>query len=109
MDEILGIARRHGASAWSRTPHRRSVPSTAAVRWARLEIFGTVSFYPSKNLGGSATRAWSSPTTPTSPPARLLRNHGAERQYFGGNFRLDAVQAALLSVKLPLLGEYTAR
>jgi len=45
--------------------------------------------------------------------ARILRNHGAEKQYFhklvGGNFRLDALQAAFLNVKLPHLAGYTAR
>jgi dTDP-4-amino-4,6-dideoxygalactose transaminase len=45
--------------------------------------------------------------------ARMLRSHGAHARYFhetvGGNFRLDAMQAALLGVKLPHLPEYTAK
>jgi dTDP-4-amino-4,6-dideoxygalactose transaminase len=112
MDAILEIAARHGLrlvedAAQSFGATYRGRPAGA------LGDFGTVSFYPTKNLGafGDAGLVVTNDAS-LAAQARLLRNHGAERQYFhrsvGGNFRLDAVQAALLAVKLPLLPEYTA-
>ncbi len=73
---------------------------------------GTFSFYPSKNLGGFGDGGVMS-TRDAALDARLraLRNHGGSRRYFhdevGWNSRLDAVQAAVLGVKLKLLEGWT--
>ena len=73
--------------------------------------FGTFSFYPTKNLGGYGEGGMVvTNDAELAAKARMVRSHGSSRRYrhelLGGNFRMDALQAALLRVKFPALPQY---
>src|SRR5579884_840445 len=99
LDAILEIAARHGLRVIEDAAQSFGA-EYGGRKVGALGDCGTVSFYPSKNLGGFGEAGLLvTNDSGIAARARLVRNHGAERQYFhstvGGNFRLDALKAHL--------------
>ena len=113
MDPILEVARRRGIPVLEDAC--QAIGATYRGKPAgALATLTAFSFYPTKNLG-SAGDAGAVTTDDDSLAAlvRSLRVHGSTATYHhdrvGGNFRMDAVQAAVLSAKLPRLDGWIER
>jgi dTDP-4-amino-4,6-dideoxygalactose transaminase len=82
-------------------------------RAGALGRLGCFSFYPTKNLGGMGDGGLiTTDNTELAECLRILRDHGQHPRYYhhevGINSRLDAIQAAVLNVKLAKLESYAA-
>jgi dTDP-4-amino-4,6-dideoxygalactose transaminase len=92
---------------------RRMVDGEARMA-GEIPTIGTFSFFPSKNLGGFGDGGMMvTQDDAIAERLRRLRVHGGAKQYFhdevGYNSRLDALQAAVLSAKLPHLDAWSAK
>ncbi|MGE5110248.1 MAG: DegT/DnrJ/EryC1/StrS family aminotransferase [Acidobacteriaceae bacterium] len=83
-------------------------------RAGNLGLAAAFSFYPTKNLSAFGDAGCvTTNDTPTAARVRSLRNHGSTRRYYhdeiGWNARMDAIQAAVLRIKLKRLPEWNAK
>lgn len=111
MDAICEIARQHNLVVIEDAAQAMGAEcptAQGAVKAGSIGDFGYFSFFPAKNLGAYGDAGLAIAATEANGQAlRLVRNHGMEQRYYhgmvGGNFRIDAIQAAILHVKLPHL------
>ncbi len=113
MDPILDVAKRAGVAVVEDAA--QAIGATYKSRpLGGLGAFGCFSFFPSKNLGAFGDAGLLTTNDDAlAKKARLLRTHGMEPRYYhhvvGANFRMDALQAAVLRVKAPHLAGWTER
>jgi dTDP-4-amino-4,6-dideoxygalactose transaminase len=113
MGPILEIARRRGVPVLEDAC--QAVGATYGGKPAgALGSLAAFSFYPTKNLGAAGDAgAVATDDDDLAALVRTLRVHGGSKQYHhdrvGGNFRLDALQAAVLNAKLPRLPAWNER
>ncbi len=111
MDALAAVASRAGVPLVEDAA--QAIGSRCGGRQAgSMGLAGCFSFFPSKNLGAFGDAGLVTTNDDAfAERVRLLRTHGAERQYHhrvvGGNFRIDALQAAVLRVKAPRLAAWT--
>lgn len=111
MDPIMEIASRHNLYVIEDAAQAIGAEYKGR-RAGSIGHFGCFSFFPSKNLGGFGDGGMVTTNDPQlADRVKLLRNHGYRPKYYnkvvGGNFRLDAIQAAILRVKLKYLDQWT--
>ncbi len=117
MAKILEIADRHGIPVIEDNAQAIGadyrLPDGTVKKTGTMGLIGTTSFFPSKNLGcyGDGGAIITDNAT-LADRLKMIANHGQKVRYYhemvGCNSRLDALQAAILNIKLPKLDTYNA-
>jgi len=110
MDPIMDIAKRRGLTVIEDAAQAIGAEHKGR-RAGSIGHLGCFSFFPSKNLGGFGDGGMVTANEPAlAERVKMLRTHGYSSKYHnevvGGNFRLDAIQAAVLRVKLKYLDRW---
>ena len=112
MDPILEISESHGLVVIEDAAQAIGA-EYKGKRAGSIGHYGCFSFFPSKNLGVAGDGGMvTTNDAGRAEKIRVLRGHGSQPKYYhklvGGNFRLDALQAAVALVKLRRLDGWTA-
>jgi dTDP-4-amino-4,6-dideoxygalactose transaminase len=113
MTKLMAIAQKHNLSVIEDCAQATGA-TCDGQKVGNIGDIGCFSFYPTKNLGGCGDGGMMTTNNPkVAEKLRILREHGSPKRYYheyiGMNSRLDALQAALLQVKLPYLDQWNAQ
>ncbi len=111
MDSIMKFAEAHNLHVIEDAAQAIGVQYKDGRKVGSIGSAGCFSFFPSKNLGGFGDGGViTTNDDELAHKIEIMRVHGGEKRYYhdvvGGNFRLDALQAAVLNVKLPHLNDW---
>ena len=114
MDPIIAIAKKHNLKVVEDGAQAIGAQYRDGKKAGTIGDIGCYSFFPSKNLGGFGDGGLVvTNDDELGERLRIMRVHGGKPKYYhkviGGNFRLDAIQAAVLSVKLPHLDDWSEK
>jgi len=116
MEPILAIAKEYGVLVIEDAA--QAIGAEYRFRDGRVKkagtlgVYGCFSFFPTKNLGAFGEGGLvTCNDEDLDKKLRIFRNHGDVRRYYhdyiGGNFRLDALQATILKIKLKYLDKWS--
>ena len=114
MNSILEIAKKYNLFVIEDAAQAIGTEYKNGNRIGSIGDIGCFSFFPSKNLGCFGDGGIvSTNNEQLAEKLKILRVHGSQPKYYhkliGGNFRIDAIQSAVLNVKLKYLDNWTLK